>query len=956
MKMPPTDTSVKPSGARQGRWWVVLAAFAALAWSLPRPLPREVVVEDARDPTSSPRGRLAFRSAELLADFSGKGSLAEDTELSGPCFASDGQTLFFSRSRPGQRADIVRSTFDGERWPRPESVRELNSVDDDRRLTMSKDGRTAALASNRSGGHGGFDLYESTNDSNRWTRPRNAGSTINTEADEFDPALTPDGLTLFFVRVVPGAGAELFVTHREKFDAAWSSPEPVTAINSPAAHERSPAVSPDGSWLLFSSNRGTRSDESAPFAFFRAPLRNGHVGSAERLRDGIASDADDLDAVFSPDGRSLAFASKRDGPKQLFLSRGDFIVTRLTFSTSHLERFGKVKWGVPFVGALLFIAAWRWSRKVRVVQAAIATSTPAVIVSKRIEPPKNPLANWTSTEPTSPPPASKKAHPLLASAALPAATTETPAAEASKKSSPREATRPTRRRVAIALLVVAASLAIAFQFNIWKGTESSTDAPVDANAHWLPTISFAEVAPTLPVELPKLDRFNTARANAPQPVPSPSDAVALRPATHWPNDRVVVRSRSEVARVADIGPPASQQTRLAVIARRSVPAELSRPTTRLAEESTLAVAALAEEKPHAAAPINTTKQVFDPPASERTSVPSATTSRASLSKPSARVDPFAPPPSFAASAGTDASRSLARHGASSRVTEPISLAEPQVLAGLIPVPSPESPLPQPSLVVPRSEPPAVGQPSAASAVAVRPVLPLSKSVPLAAGPTAEPSTSSTPTTRLPAKSPATFKVAPLIDEAVSPAKDTATESGNVPATISPLRIESPGPLVNLTPSVPILADTSRNDLTLLRTPSRIDVATSTEAPLQAASTPSLWAQRASRLPIIATAIAESVGGPMPEGPAILLTSATMLVELLASPPLTPLPRAESASPTPSIASESFGSFARWFSRAAKPAVLEGASSAITPRSSAPMPLLPRRERPLAPAELLEDPK
>lgn len=957
--MPPTDTSVKPTGVRRGRWVVVLAAFAALAWSLPRPLLHDVVVDYASDSTTPPRGRLAFRTAELLSDFSGKGSLADETELSGPCFANAGRTLFFARSRPGQRADIVRSTFDGERWTKPESVRELNSVDDDRRLTMSGDGRIAALASNRSGGHGGFDLYESTHDGHRWSRPRNAGASINTDADEFDPALSPDGLTLFFVRVVSGAGAELFVTRREALDAEWSSPETVAAINSPTSHERSPAVSPDGSWLLFSSNRGSRPGEPAPFALFRASLRDGHVGDAERLRDGIASDADDLDAAFSSDGRSIAFASKRDGPKQLFLSRGEFVVTRLTISTAHLERFGRAKWGVPFVGALLFAGAWHWSRKVRVVPTTVATPTPAVVVAvppRRSEPPKNPLANWTSTEPTAPLPTAKKANPLLASASLLGSATETPADETPKKPMPREenTTRPIRRRVAVALLVVAASLAIAFRFHVWTGTEHSTDAPVVGDAHGLAVIDFADVVPTRPIELPQLDRINTARAVAPQPVPVPSDTVALRPAARWPNDRVVVRSRSEVVRVADVEPPASKQTRFVTLVRRSVPTELTRATVRPAEDLSLTAVARVNETPHAVAPINTMKQMFDPSASERTSVHSATSNRASLPRPSVRVGEFAQPPLPSASAGPDVSHSLARRGPSSRVSQPIGLTDLQALTGLAPVASLESSLPQPSFVVPRAEAPMVGQPSVTSAITIRSLLPVKTSTSLVVGATAEPLSSGSPSARLPAKSPIAVKVSPLTEDVVRPTKEASTEASQAPAAVSPSRIESQGPQPSLPITAPLATTASRNELAMLRSPNRIDVATSTDVLAQVAPNPSWLVQRVSRLPVIATVAADSAGSPMPGGPAILLASATMLVELLASPSLTPLPRAESAGPNPSVAADSPSSLARWFSRTMMPIMRERQSPLVAPHSSIPMPTLPRRERLIVPVELREN--
>ena len=56
------------------------------------------------------------------------------------------------------------------------------------------------FSSTRPGGYGGFDLYLSNhNQDGTWSVPINLGSTINTEADEWAPSITPDGLYLFFL-------------------------------------------------------------------------------------------------------------------------------------------------------------------------------------------------------------------------------------------------------------------------------------------------------------------------------------------------------------------------------------------------------------------------------------------------------------------------------------------------------------------------------------------------------------------------------------------------------------------------------------------------------------------------------------------------------------------------------------------------------------------------------------
>lgn len=948
MPMPPSDTPAPPKRPRRGRWLVVLAAFAGLIWSLPRPLLHDVAVETAADSSTTPRGRLAFRTAELLGEFSGKGSLADETELSGPCFADDGRTLFFSLARPGQKADIVRSTHSEEHWSKPELVRELNSVDDDRRLTLSADGRIAVLASNRSGGHGGFDLYESTHDGNRWSKPRNARTTINTDAAEFDPALTPDGLTMYFVRVSPGEKADLFVTRRESLAAAWSAPQPVESVNAPDFHERSPAVAPDGSWLLFASNRGGRSSEPAPFNFFRAPIRDGQIGAAERLRDGLASDVDDLDATFSPDGRSLAFVSKRDGPKQIFLSRGEFVVTRLAISTAHLEFFGPAKWGVPAVGLVLFFLVWRWLRRaLPATDVAAPVTRPVTAAPKRSEPPKNPLASWTITAPTEAPPAPKPVNPLVATAKL--SSEPAPAPVVPLKPEP---ARPRRRRLAVAAIVIAAGLLFAFRTTIWNASSSSI-SPVSAfDADGLAVATFLDLDQSHAVELPKLDRFDTLSKSAPQPIAPPSDAVALRPAARWPNDRTTVRQRLEVARLADIDPPSSKSTRLAVIVRQPLPTELTRPTARPAEEATLTAVAAEPEKPHVVASTSTAQQTFVPSAAERIAVPPAVANQAALRAPAARVTPLA---STSVELSTNVSRptALARNGAASRTATPSQFAEPEALTALTAIVPTESTLPTQPISVPRSEPTPIGKPSSSNEVAARSLLPPSRTVPsLSRSATSSPA-ANVPMTQLPAKSPAVPKAAPLTEEVVLPATSATPEAINSNAASTPLRVEIPGPQSNL-PTTLLATNPARTDPATQRSPSRIESTESSARSPESRTAPTI-VRRDAPLPIIAAAPADSAAEPIPGNPAILLTSSTMLVELLTSATLTPLPRAESPGPTTAVASSSASAFARWLSRVVPLTALGESRSEIELRSPASATAIPRQTRTLAPAELSETP-
>ncbi len=939
--MPSTDTSVKLSRPRRSRLLIVLIAFAALAWSLPRPLWQDVVVESDGN---SPRGRLAFRTAARLAELSGQGTLADETELSGPCFADDGQTLYFSRARPGQRADIVRSTFTDERWSKPELVRELNSVDDDRRLTLSGDGGLVALASNRSGGHGGFDIYESAQSNERWSRPRNAGPAINTEAEEFDPALTPDGLTMYFVRVVPGASADIFVTRREKLGSAWSSPELAETINSPEYHERSPAVSPDGSWLLFASNRGDRAGESAPFDLFRAPLRDGHVGVAERLRDGIASDTDDVDATFAPNSQSLVFASKREGAKQIFLSRGEFVVPRLTISTEHLAPFGPREWMLPILATLVLILVWRWSRRALPVVAVEAPKVATIAAPlRRSEPPKNPLQSWTATPLEQVPPSAPAVNPLTVPKIPKPITTSQPV------SVPADVSPSRRRRWAALAVLVAAS--VAFVVLRTDRTDQTTSNPSTAiNELWSEFAQFSDVAPPRAEEFPKLDRTDTARADAPQSIAPPSHVVALRPGARWPADRVTVRQRSELARVDDVDQRLLSMKKAPLLARQPLPATLTRPTERPGEEVTLAVAVETVEKPHNLAPVITIKQVFDPPSADRTAMKPVAANQAALRAPVARPDQLLPsiPPTL-----SDSRRnSLARNAAATRSALPIGLAEPEALIGANKAAATvETPLPAREVSLSRTESVLVSQPTQlnSSLPSVRRALPIavqdrSPALPAEVARLAN----NVDHSRLPSKSPGAPKVVALTEEVAVPASKTSVvETNALSPSVALLRGEISGPQPTLSATTNGLA-TTRAELARLRTTARLDAA---EIAFLTTKT-TTFARRETLVPAtVSIAAVDLASGMGTAAPAILLTSASMLVELLTSAPLPALPRADSGSPATSVPLQPSRQFVPWLARAANAANAWPVTTEPSTVSSRPS--LPRRVRETVPAELIE---
>lgn len=92
-------------------------------------------------------------------------------------------------------ADISDSLSEAE----PHEVNFVNSSSYEPSVYQSFDGNTIYISSEREGGYGGLDLYESHKQADgTWTTPANLGPKINTEYDEDAPYIDPDGISLYF--------------------------------------------------------------------------------------------------------------------------------------------------------------------------------------------------------------------------------------------------------------------------------------------------------------------------------------------------------------------------------------------------------------------------------------------------------------------------------------------------------------------------------------------------------------------------------------------------------------------------------------------------------------------------------------------------------------------------------------------------------------------------------------
>jgi hypothetical protein len=181
-----------------------------------------------------------------------------------PIFSRDGNRLYFISTRPKKNAkrpndwDIWFVDRTGEGWSEPKNIGSpVNSDDDEYYVSLTKD-KTIYFASNRKGGKGSFDIYRSRFVDGHYAEPENLGSSINTKHLEHDPFIAFDESYLLFTSVDRPEGygtGDLYISLR-KADGTWTKAKNMGDKFNTKGYDFCPIVSPDGKFFFFTSRGG----------------------------------------------------------------------------------------------------------------------------------------------------------------------------------------------------------------------------------------------------------------------------------------------------------------------------------------------------------------------------------------------------------------------------------------------------------------------------------------------------------------------------------------------------------------------------------------------------------------------------------------------------------------------------------------------------------------------------
>ena len=253
-----------------------------------------------------------------------------DTDEYEPAISADGMMLFFVRGKAGENGDIYVRRWSPKGWGDAEPLLDINTEYDELGPEPTADGRSLYFYSDRPGGLGGYDLWVAHRKSEGefgFEEPVNVGMLVNSEFNDYGPALTAAGDRLYFSSNRPQPeddeapdptawpGTIREDVYQRTYDLYWTpitdrgvaQARPLNLLNTPF-NEGAPAVSPFGDFLYFASDR--KGGEGG-FDVYRSRVIDGTPTAAISLGPTVNTKHNELDPGLTMGGYTLLFSSDR---------------------------------------------------------------------------------------------------------------------------------------------------------------------------------------------------------------------------------------------------------------------------------------------------------------------------------------------------------------------------------------------------------------------------------------------------------------------------------------------------------------------------------------------------------------------------------------------------------------------------------------------------------------------
>lgn len=236
-----------------------------------------------------------------------------------PALTADNQTIIFSRVLNGNEDFYTSSKKDNE-WQKAVPLsNQINTPNyNEGAQSISPDGKYLFFTGcNRPDGLGRCDIYVSRKEGKEWGKAKNLGNIINSDFWEAQPAITPDGNTLYFVSNRPGGigGYDIWKSTLTD-EGSWAEPVNLgPQINTPY-DESTPFMHADGKTLYFSSdgwpglgNKDIFISKLNDTRQFSEPVNLGFPINTFNDETGFIVTADGTEGLFSSDIKNAGFGN-----------------------------------------------------------------------------------------------------------------------------------------------------------------------------------------------------------------------------------------------------------------------------------------------------------------------------------------------------------------------------------------------------------------------------------------------------------------------------------------------------------------------------------------------------------------------------------------------------------------------------------------------------------------------
>ena len=268
-----------------------------------------------------------------------------------PSFSSDYKELFYTRCEAGKRETkgcvIMYSEKTGDSWSEPEKLEILSDSLVAAHPAITPDGLTMYFVSDMPGGSGGKDIWKVTRagSGEKWSVPQNPGPDINTGGNELFPYVRDDG-TLYFSSdgLIGMGGLDIFKAVAQP-DGSWSVQNMKSPINSSSDDFGITFEKGNEKGLFSSTRKGRTNDELYSFEF--PPLKFNITGLVKDEKTGspisgstiqlIASDGSNLQAETGEIG-DFKFALKPDVDYIFTASKTGYLIGKEKETTKGQEK------------------------------------------------------------------------------------------------------------------------------------------------------------------------------------------------------------------------------------------------------------------------------------------------------------------------------------------------------------------------------------------------------------------------------------------------------------------------------------------------------------------------------------------------------------------------------------------------------------------------------------------